>query len=109
MAEERKGTGLFENAPAPLYSNNVSIQSLPWDVTMVFGQILGIHEDAEGKRVAAARPQATIVMSPQHAKAFLIALGDNIRKYEQHYGPIALPSNEDDAAPSSPDRNDAAK
>jgi hypothetical protein len=32
-------------------------------------------------------------MAPQHAKAFLAALGDNINKFEQKNGEITPPAN----------------
>lgn len=36
-----------------------------------------------------AKVQSRIVMTPENAKQLLMALGDNIKKYEQTFGPIA--------------------
>lgn len=38
-----------------------------------------------------ASVQSRIVMAPEHAKRLLRALEDNIRKYEQVFGPIQAP------------------
>lgn len=32
-----------------------------------------------------------IIMNPEHAKRLLLALQDNVMKYESHNGPIVLP------------------
>lgn len=35
-----------------------------------------------------AKVQNRIIMTPEHAKRFLNALQDNLRKYEEHYGTV---------------------
>jgi hypothetical protein len=35
-----------------------------------------------------AKVKARIILTPEHAKRLLAALGDNISKFESHYGPI---------------------
>lgn len=35
-----------------------------------------------------ARVQSRMILTPQHAKRLMRALGDNIRKYEGQHGPI---------------------
>lgn len=37
-----------------------------------------------------AKVQSRIVMTPEHAKRLLNALQDNLRKYEEHFGPINI-------------------
>ena len=37
-----------------------------------------------------AKVYARVIKAPQHAKSFLMALQDNIRKYEDQYGEIKL-------------------
>jgi len=39
------------------------------------------------------KPQVTsrVIMTPEHAKRLLLALGDNVAKYEASNGPINLP------------------
>lgn len=41
-------------------------------------------------QVPKAKVRARIITSPQHAKRFLLALEDNIKKYEQHFGEIRI-------------------
>ena len=36
------------------------------------------------------RVQSRIIMVPQHAKELMLALQDNIRHYEQHFGEIKI-------------------
>ncbi len=38
---------------------------------------------------AVAQVVARIITSPQHAKAFMRSLAENVRKYEDKFGPIA--------------------
>ena len=42
--------------------------------------------------VSKARVHSRVIMAPQHAKAFLAALGDNIKRFEQQNGEIAPPA-----------------
>ncbi len=46
-----------------------------------------------------AKVRARIITSPKHAKRFLQALADNIRRYEGHFGEISVgePPNAPDA------------
>ncbi len=64
----------------PVYSNMVNLIHGPYDFTFNFLQV----SPPTGKVVA------RIMMSPQHAKAFLNALADNIRKYENSHGEIKV-------------------
>ena len=41
-------------------------------------------------QVPKAKVRARIITSPQHAKRFLLALEDNIKKYEQRFGEIRI-------------------
>ena len=38
-----------------------------------------------------AKVKSRIVLTPEHAKRLLLALGDNIKKYEEQLGAINLP------------------
>lgn len=40
--------------------------------------------------VAKAKVKSRIIMTPQHAKRLLLAMQDNIQKYEMNYGAIEL-------------------
>ena len=41
-----------------------------------------------------AKVQSRIVLTPEHAKRLLMALNENIIKYERQYGEITLPANQ---------------
>lgn len=41
-----------------------------------------------------ANVKSRIVLAPEHAKRLLLALQDNISKYENVFGPIKLPGNQ---------------
>lgn len=38
-----------------------------------------------------AKVRSRIISSPRHAKRFLMALQDNVRRYESRFGPIEVP------------------
>ena len=38
-----------------------------------------------------AKVRSRIISSPRHAKRFLMALQDNVRRYEARFGPIEMP------------------
>jgi hypothetical protein len=42
--------------------------------------------------VPKAHVQSRVIMAPEHAKRLLMALQDNIMKYEQVFGPIQIPN-----------------
>lgn len=46
-----------------------------------------------------ARVQSRMILTPQHAKRLMRALGDNIRKFEEQHGPIKEASAPDMAMP----------
>lgn len=39
--------------------------------------------------------RSRVVMAPEHAKRLLMALNDNIQKYEQNFGKIQLPEQQE--------------
>ena len=43
-----------------------------------------------GPNMPQARVQSRIIMAPQHAKELMLALQDNIRRYEQNFGEIKI-------------------
>lgn len=67
----------------PIYANMVRIAQAPADLVLDFGHIL----PAETKGMINAR----IVMSPISAKMLLLALAENIKKYEEMNGMISIP------------------
>ncbi len=68
-----------------IYSNTVRISHTPFEFVMDFGRTTPDEQDL-------IRIVSRIVMSPQHTKAFLQALEENVRRYEAQFGPINLPS-----------------
>lgn len=74
----------------PVYSNMVNIIHGPYDFTFNFVKISPPTGDVVSR----------VMMSPQHAKALLNALQENIRKYESVYGKIAEASQQN--APTGP-------
>lgn len=47
-----------------------------------------------------------VVMNPERAKAFSKMLEENIQKYEEKYGEIELPENEDESETTEPEDQD---
>ena len=65
-----------------IYSNLVLITHSPAEFVFDFARVL------PGK--SKAKVYARIIKAPQHAKSFLLALQDNIKKYETQHGEIKL-------------------
>ena len=65
------------------YANFVVVTHSPAEFVMDFTKIL--------PGVTKARVHSRVIMAPQHAKAFLTALGDNIKRFEKTHGEIAHP------------------
>jgi len=70
-----------------VYSNLAFITHSPSEFIIDFARVL--------PGVPKARVHARIVTTPQHAKMFLQALEDNIKKYENQFGAIKVPGPED--------------
>ena len=66
------------------YANFVVVTHSPAEFVMDFTKIL--------PGVTKARVHSRVIMAPQHAKAFLTALGDNIKRYEESNGEIVHPA-----------------
>ena len=73
---------LGENEAEGIYANLVLITHSPAEFVFDFARVL------PGK--PKAKVYARIIKAPQHAKSFLLALQDNIKKYEAQYGEIKL-------------------
>ncbi|MBN9399684.1 MAG: DUF3467 domain-containing protein ['Candidatus Kapabacteria' thiocyanatum] len=65
-----------------IYSNLAIISHSPAEFVIDFTRVL--------PGVPKARVHARIVMTPQHAKLLLHALAENVGKFEQQYGDIAV-------------------
>jgi hypothetical protein len=73
---------LGEQEAEGIYSNLVLITHSPAEFVFDFARIL------PGK--PKAKVYSRIIKAPQHAKSFLLALQDNIKKFEEQHGEIKL-------------------
>lgn len=68
------------------YSNHTNFVISNMDLTMDFG--LRHNEIIKNKIKSTVQMNSRIIMSPQHAKTFLVKLQDLIEKYEKDFGEI---------------------
>ena len=66
-----------------IYTNNVSVQMSVYDIILS----LSVTEPTIDKQIK-TRLLANIIMSPQHVKALLIVLQEQIETYEKEFGTI---------------------
>ena len=78
---------LDEKVSSGEYANFVVVTHSPAEFVMDFTRILpGIPK---------AKVHSRVIMAPQHAKAYLAALNENIKKYESKHGEIKMPNKEE--------------
>lgn len=70
-----------------IYCNQIGIVTTSWDITLLFNEQV---ESDNAEQILVDR-KAKVVMSPQHAKALVAILADNVKKYEEQVGPIPWP------------------
>ena len=70
-----------------LYINSTRFGYTKWDVQMICGRITVTMDKTQNP----IEELAVIAMSPEHAKAVLIALTVNIKSYEDEHGEIIIP------------------
>ncbi len=75
---------LDENVSGGEYSNFVVVTHSPAEFVMDFTRLL--------PGVAKAKVHSRIIMAPPHAKSFLLALKDNLEKFESKYGEVTSPA-----------------
>jgi len=73
---------LDEKTASGEYANFANIIHSPSEFVIDFGRIMPGRPEA---RIA-----SRVIMTPQHAKQFLDAIGRNVALYEQKYGTIVL-------------------
>ena len=73
---------LDEKAGSGEYSNFVVVTHSPAEFVMDFTRIL--------PGVPKAKVHSRIIMAPPHIKSFMMALKDNIYKFEKKYGEIKI-------------------
>jgi hypothetical protein len=75
---------------AMVYANSADFATLPWDLTVIFGQV--VSADPNNPYV---EQRVAVTLSPQTAKMVLDFLRRNVVAYEQQYGEIRFaPSSE---------------
>jgi hypothetical protein len=67
------------------YANFAMITHSPSEVVIDFARVL--------PNTPKAKVCTRMLMTPMHAKLLLMALGENLQKYEQQFGPIVIPQN----------------
>ncbi|MDR3750533.1 MAG: DUF3467 domain-containing protein [Terracidiphilus sp.] len=72
----------------PVYSNNANLAIAPWDIRIIFSEIVTTSKPGEAFNVL----RAHIVMNPAHAKALVDALAKTIEAYEKQFGEIKIPN-----------------
>jgi hypothetical protein len=77
---------LDEKVSSGEYANFVVVTHSPAEFVMDFTRLL--------PGVPKAKIHSRIIMAPPHVKAFMLALKDNIRKFEEKHGEIKSPGNE---------------
>ena len=82
---------LDEKVSSGEYANFVVVTHSPAEFILDFTRILpGVPKDKVHSR---------IIMAPQHAKAFVGALNENVKKYESKHGEIKMPSKQEGFSP----------
>jgi len=79
-------TGPLKISSLLKFANFVVVTHSPAEIVMDFTRLL--------PGVAKAKVHSRIIMAPPHAKAYLMALTDNIKKFESKYGEIKSPGQE---------------
>lgn len=82
------------NSADPRYTNGVQVMYSPWDFHVYFVRATPTLKQIDGAQTIETGEQVVdrVVMSPQHAKAFLEVLRDNVQKYESQHGEIPVVS-----------------
>ena len=88
MANQEPNDGQLKIELSPevaegIYANLAIITHSSAEVVMDFIRVL--------PGVPKANVKSRIILAPEHAKRLLMALNDNIQKYEQNFGKIQLP------------------
>lgn len=94
--EEQKKQGqlnieLSEEAAQGIYSNLAVITHSPAEFVVDFVRVM--------PGVPKAKVQSRIIITPQHAKRLMRALGENIAKYESQHGSIKELKQQDTVMP----------
>jgi len=70
-----------------LYANNTNLMMSNWDLMMDFGMLQPEMPGIDKGKISVL-VHTRVIMSPQHAKKFLIKALDLIKSYEKDFGEI---------------------
>ncbi len=67
------------------YANHANVTSSPFDIRLNFAEIVTDENDQY-----VFEDFASVIMSPQHAKALLVLLSNNVKRWENTFGQIDI-------------------
>jgi hypothetical protein len=74
------------------YSNDVQLQTSPWDVRITFSEMwVDRDSDENGNKAAHVTEVGEVRLSPMLAKRVMLILAAQIQNYEERFGPIPQP------------------
>lgn len=80
-----------DNQKLIIYTNSANVLTSPFDVVIELNVNLP-HVDEKGSVMSVEQlNKAHIIMSPQHFKAFVSAMDQQLKKHEEKFGEIVLP------------------
>ena len=78
--------------PAPSYCNAVQMWFSQWDFAFEFSLLAAVPPSEAGQQPQVMKYVVDrVIMSPQHAKAFLDVLRKNVEQFEQQHGELQVP------------------
>ena len=83
--EQKMSINISPEVATGKYSNLAVIGHSATEFVLDFAAVL---PGAKGAQV-----QSRVILAPEHAKRLLVALQDNVQKYEQQFGTIQLSNN----------------
>jgi hypothetical protein len=72
------------------YANGARVLLSPWDFSLEFSYQVPQQDETTGEITAARLAGQRITMSPQHFKAMLRIMEENLREYERNFGEVPV-------------------
>jgi Protein of unknown function (DUF3467) len=66
-----------------MYANSTQVRTTPWDIQLIFGEILSVDQNK-----LVIENQLAVTLSPQQAKALIDTLLGQVQAYERQFGEI---------------------
>lgn len=76
-----------------LYANDVQLQTSPWDIRLTFGEMM-VNSDGDDV-TARVKQTGEVRLSPPLAKRVALLLVRQLKAYEERFGPIPQPKEDD--------------